>query len=470
MSGPAAPKKPDILLFLSDQHTGTVLGCAGDPVIRTPHLDALAADGVRLANAYTPYALCVPARASLLTGKMPYDTGVYLNGDCFNSHTPTFLHAFAAAGYETVLIGRMHFIGDDQSHGFTRRLVGDFCPNLWGRDHMHRAELGSYQGTNAEPGCLRKLGAAADSPVLEYDRAVLQAAEEYLSRPSEKPQLIVVGTYAPHFPYAAPAELVDYYRPRVPMPASAGGATRFPHAQYAHKEQYPDSDTAREARACYYAMVEQVDEQAGRLHALWKQRQGEKLFVYLSDHGDMLGEHDQFGKKCPFENAVRVPAIFCGDHIPRGSVIETPTSLVDIGTTLCAYAGIAPPPAACGLDVFDLPANRAVQGEMLLDVPQQDDPVYCRMVRRGPFKLVCYAGHPEWDTLFHLPSDPQECVDRKKDFPDCYASLRFLAFRDIDVPALLRQRRIRRQELQMLKEYGNAVDLPDVRFPFSGEY
>lgn len=462
--------KPNILVFLSDQHTGSVMGCAGDAAVRTPNMDRLAREGAFMTDAYTPCPLCVPARAALLTGQMPYDTGVYLNGDCFNSDTPTFLHPFAAAGYDTVLIGRMHFMGDDQSHGFTRRLVGDFCPNIWGRDTMHRAELGCYQGTNAEPGCLRKFGPAETSPVLEYDRAVISAACEYLSARHEKPQLVVVGTYAPHFPYAAPAALVEYCRPRVALPPERPEGSLSP--LYSHKEQAASEETVREVRACYCAMVENLDSQLGQVLGVWDRENAGRpsLVAYLSDHGDMLGDRRQFGKKCVYENAARVPFLLRGDGIPAGTRVSAPCSLLDFGNTLCEYAGLEPPPAAQGQNVFRLPPDRPVLSEILITPPSGGDPVLCRMARRGRYKLIAYAQRPEEDELYDLSLDPQELHNIRDAQPKIYAGLRELAFSSVDLPAFLARRRMRSRELALLKEYGTAVDLPDVRFAFSGDY
>src|SRR6188474_2327720 len=118
------PGCPNLLVIMADQHSPHVLGCAGDPVVRTPHLDALAARGVRFQNAYCAFPLCAPSRASFMTGQTPTALRVWSNGCTLASDIPTFAHSLGAAGYETVLCGRMHFNGPDQRHGFHQRLVG----------------------------------------------------------------------------------------------------------------------------------------------------------------------------------------------------------------------------------------------------------------------------------------------------------------------------------------------------------
>jgi arylsulfatase A-like enzyme len=124
-SVPAADCRPNLVIILADQQSPHVLGCAGDRVVRTPHLDRLAAGGVRFTATYCGSPLCVPSRMTFLTARHCSPIGVWSNGCLLDSQTPTFPGALAAAGYETVLAGRMHFAGPDQRHGFTRRKIGD---------------------------------------------------------------------------------------------------------------------------------------------------------------------------------------------------------------------------------------------------------------------------------------------------------------------------------------------------------
>lgn len=123
---------PDILLFISDQHAPQYQA-GGQMPVDTPNLAALREQGTAFDAAYTPCPLCVPARMAMLSGLAPHHTGIFTNNDTLPQTTPTFLHAMAAAGYETVLVGRMHFIGPDQRHGFTRRVAPDFTNSGWVR-------------------------------------------------------------------------------------------------------------------------------------------------------------------------------------------------------------------------------------------------------------------------------------------------------------------------------------------------
>ena len=118
----------DILLYMSDQHSFGLQGYAGNGIVRTPMLDYLAENGTAMMNASTACPLCVPARAAMISGQLPSNNGVLFNFNAISSDKATFLHSLTVAGYETVLCGRMHFVGPDQRHGYSRRVAGDRTP------------------------------------------------------------------------------------------------------------------------------------------------------------------------------------------------------------------------------------------------------------------------------------------------------------------------------------------------------
>ena len=109
---------PNLLYIHSDQHSPFVMGCAGDPVVETPHLDRLASEGVVLDACYCPSPLCVPSRMATLAGRYPSDNRVWTNSHMLASSTPTLAHAMGAGGYRPALVGRMHSVGPDQLHGY----------------------------------------------------------------------------------------------------------------------------------------------------------------------------------------------------------------------------------------------------------------------------------------------------------------------------------------------------------------
>ena len=123
---------PDILFFISDQHDARRMGWAGDEIVRTPHMDAMAAAGTACTAAYCNSPLCVPSRCALMSGQLPSRTGIFTNGGELPADVPTMGHLMGAAGYRTTLCGRMHFHIPAAYHGFDRQLVGDITAANWG--------------------------------------------------------------------------------------------------------------------------------------------------------------------------------------------------------------------------------------------------------------------------------------------------------------------------------------------------
>ena len=140
---------PNLLYIHSDQHNPYVTGCYGDLLVQTPHLDRLAAEGVVFENVYCPSPICVPSRMSMLSGRYPHENRVWTNSHILDSGIPTFAHAMGAAGYQPVLVGRMHAVGPDQLHGYAERLVGDHGPNHPGGGGVDHGELSGTAGTGA---------------------------------------------------------------------------------------------------------------------------------------------------------------------------------------------------------------------------------------------------------------------------------------------------------------------------------
>ena len=132
-------RRPNILLLMSDSHPVFLTGCYGHPHARTPSLDALAARGAVFDAAYCPSPICAPSRAAMLTGRHVHTVEAWDNASPLRSDWPTFAHSFSAAGYHTVLCGKMHFVGADQLHGFDERWTQDIYPTTfdWTRSNRN---------------------------------------------------------------------------------------------------------------------------------------------------------------------------------------------------------------------------------------------------------------------------------------------------------------------------------------------
>lgn len=416
--------RPNLLVIMSDQHSPHVMGCAGDPVVLTPNLDRLAAGGVMFNACYTPSPLCAPARASFLTSRYPSDIEVWSHNCVLPSDIPTFAHSLGAAGYETVMCGRMHFNGPDQLHGFEKRLVGDLGGPFFG---------GGIPSMNEE----LLLGASGRKPVAVsgsgrtayqlFDEAVTEAAADYLkTRTDERPLCMVVGYVLPHCPNICPPDDFEYYYDHVTLPAIPEGYFDSAHPSTRVFRDWADGAVATEeqircARAGYYGLVTHMDRLIGRvLEALDESgRAQDTAVIYTSDHGDMLGDHGLWTKMNYFEGSVRVPTIASWPgRFPRGARVSQMANLVDIGPTVIDVAGAQPLTDVSGRSL--LPIINCDSSEWVNETYSELGPFPglppSRMIRRNNWKLAHYDGLPPM--LFDLDTDQEEFHDLAAD-PAC---------------------------------------------------
>jgi choline-sulfatase len=460
-------KKTDLLVFISDQHHALYTGYAGHPLVRTPHLDQLVQEGTVMCSAYTSSPLCVPARVSMLTGQLPEKTGVYTNNGAIGTDQATFLHGIAAEGYETVLCGRMHFMGEDQRHGFTKRIMGEMTPLFWGRYGPARKDLGPYVGTMANQSL--KIIGGGTSPVLEYDKAVIKAALEYLDQDHEKPQCIVVGTYGPHHTFVAPPELYTYYKERVEIPQSFRQEEEHPVLQEMRVKHNLTEEHVIKLRAAYLGMIETVDGQVGEVREAWNrylERSGRPgLFVYMSDHGEQAGEHGQIGKSTFYEGSAKIPMIVAGTGVTAGRSVTQPVSIMDLGPTLCAYAEAETPPKQDGSSLKPLLEGGAEDPERIIIseyiATMDGNPVPGRMLRQGNWKYVAYAGYEQYNQLFDVSEDPQELHNRFQERADIAEHFNSILNHQWNVEAIIEKHLDKEEHHRLLSKWGMVSDVPE---------
>src|SRR6185503_14678052 len=201
---PAA--RPNILFIMADQLAARYLAAYGHKLVKTPHLDRLAREGVVFENAYTPSPLCAPARAAVMNGLLPSRTGVYDNAAEFPSSIPTWAHYLRLAGYRTCLSGKMHFVGPDQLHGLEERLTTDIYPADFGWTPDWRLRGGEridwwYHNMSS----VKQAGTAEITNQLEYDDEVAFLANrqifDWTRYQRDEPFLLKVSFTHPHDPY-----------------------------------------------------------------------------------------------------------------------------------------------------------------------------------------------------------------------------------------------------------------------------
>jgi choline-sulfatase len=418
-------KKPNILLVIADQMTPFMLEACGYPIARTEHMKALSERGVNFATAYTPSPICVPARSCLMTGLHTSTTGCYDNGDPYPSFIPTFAHYLSNAGYETVLSGKMHFIGADQLHGFQRRLNTDIYPSgfIWSYPLLDENDPEAMAFDFAPQYQTQNIGAGW-STELQYDEETQFRALEYLRHAPDKPFLLTVSFTNPHPPYRAPAKYWEIYKD-ADLP--------LPHYPADMDQKYSDFDRAfirwygldrkdiRDPqhliamRRGFAALAHYVDDKLGELLSVLEEQglRDNTMVILTSDHGEMLGERGLIQKRSLYEWSTRIPLII--DYPGAGHrTIDTPVSLIDLPATLIDMVGQEPVrpldgrslmPAIHGAALEDVPVISEYHGEGIMR------PSF--MVRKGAWKYIyCHRSEPQ---LFNVETDPGEWRNRAGD-------------------------------------------------------
>lgn len=474
-------KPKDICMFMSDQHAWQVQHYAGDSVVRTPNLDKIAAAGTVMMNAYTSCPLCVPARMSMLSGQFASRCGVMNNKTALDSNRATFVHCLSASGYETTLCGRMHFVGPDQRHGFSKRIAGDITQVFHNRPSSLAAERGVHNKTpQGGPSSLSIIG-GGNSPTLEYDRYVVDHALEYFAGSYEAPQFFCVGTYGPHHPYVAPPELYQYYYDKVDIPDETFDYP--PHtAVFSSVLKDTDPEVVRAVRAAYYGMVEFEDEQVGKVYNAFqeylKKNNREGIFVYISDHGEHAGYRGYYGKSTFYESSVHIPMIFAGDDVVPRQVLHGAVSLMDVGPTLCEVAGAILPPEADGISLLsqlkggEEDVDRMVVSEVDSGFSSSSQMIYGKMCKWKNFKLIHYLNYDQEDALYDTDTDPLESTNMIAHYPEIAEKMRKAMDElcDVSIKEIQEDARKKKMSLKILSKCN--FDLEEERWhaPESARY
>ena len=334
--GSMAATRPNIIFVLADQWRATALGYAGDPNVKTPHLDRLAAHSARFTNAVSVCPVCTPFRAALMTGRLPTSTGMFLNDLYLPDAELCMGEIFKAAGYDTAYIGKWHLDGHGRDSYIppARRQGFDYwkaaeCDHNYNHSHY-------YAGSSPE----KQFWAGYDAFAQTAD------AQGYLRERSSsaKPFLLVVAFGPPHFPHAtAPPDYQALYQPEKLLLAP-----NVPAASAA---------AARNELVGYYAHCSALDQCVGDLLDTLRQTglAEHTLVVFTADHGEMMGAHDISPrmKQWPYDEAVNVPFLLRDPRSPA-RVVTTPLSTPDILPTLLGLAGVAIPKSVEGDDLSAL--------------------------------------------------------------------------------------------------------------------
>jgi choline-sulfatase len=407
----------NLLIIIADQLKAAALPCYGNTVARTPHLDRLAAQGVVFQNAYTNSPLCGPARNVLMSGRLPSASGAYDNASVLASDLPSFGHHLRRAGYRTILAGKMHFVGPDQMHGFEERITTDIYPADfgWTPDWTNFGERPEWYHSMDS---VLSSGPCARTNQIDYDEEVMFAARRKLFDLARfgdgRPFCMVVSFTHPHDPFNIEQRYWDRYaEAEIDMPRVPPHAVVDPHtARLRHvcgMDAQPVTEAQiRDARHAYYGAVSFIDDQVGMLGETLSATglDSDTTIMFLSDHGEMLGERGLWYKMSYFEAACRIPLIVCAPGVFTPAVVKQSVSQVDILPTLCTIAGAAPPKETDGRSLYPHLRGEAGHDEVIGEYCAEAAIAPVVMIRRGRWKFIHSPADP--DQLFDMRDDPDE--------------------------------------------------------------
>lgn len=447
-AAPDPQPRPNILWICSDQQRFDTLGCYGNPFVRTPHIDRLAASGALFEQCYCQSPVCTPSRASFLTGRYPRTTRCRQNGQDIPADEVLVTRLFADAGYTCGLAGKLHLSAchPKAAPSGERRIDDGYAEFHW--SHHPTPDW----PTNEYIRWVREHGGTYATPPFAGSRHVRLGMPEPLHQTTwcaekaigfmedsarfRRPWLMSVNIFDPHHPFDPPEDLLLRYAERleaVPMPNYVAGEldgkpatqARCHGGAYGTPGYYPadamSPEDHRWLRAAYWAMCDLIDRQVGRmLAALEASGQAENtIVIFMSDHGEMLGDHGIY-LKGPFfyDPAVRVPLIVSWPGHIAPARYSGLAELLDLSPTLLEAAGLPSHPGMQGRSLWgQLASGRETEARP--DVYSE----YCNAFPPGSFatmlrterrKLVAHHGTGLGE-LYDLESDPLETVNRWTD-------------------------------------------------------
>lgn len=416
-------RPPNFLFFLPDQHRPDWLGMNPDLPLRTPNLDRLASRGTRFTNAFTPSPVCSPARACLATGRDYEHCGVPSNGQNTPLSLPNHYRHLQDAGYEVVGVGKFDLHKPDRDwgldgsnqvreYGFTRGIdnegKGDAISAYQKNDMSPKgpymqflleeglvdAHYGMYEPRMKNPGWLNY---PAVAPLPEYaycDNWVAANGIDFLrDLPADKPWYLVVNFVGPHGPFDVTQNMRSRWE-NVDIPEP-------------NDNDQPDREAIRDRRQNYAAMIENIDRLAGEMMEVVKERREleNTVVVYSSDHGEMLGDHNRWGKTLWYTPSAGIPLIAAGPGIGPNATSDALVSLHDLAATFLDYADADPLPDADALSLRPvLEGNATAHREHLVSALGD-----WRMAFDGRYKLVLRKDQSP--LLYDIEADPLEDCD-----------------------------------------------------------
>lgn len=429
----AQKAQPNIILIMSDQHRGDALNCMGNAAVISPHIDALAADGTLFMNAYSSTPSSTPARAGLLTGMSPWHHGMLGYGRMGTQYRYEMPQMLRDLGFFTFGIGKMHWYPQKSLHGFhgtlldesgridTKDFVSDY--RLWFNTQMPGRNPDSTGiGWNEHRGGIYQLPEEVH-PTRWTSETAINMIHHY-KKGNGSPLFLKISFARPHSPYDPPQRFFDMYENRnIPTPFVGEWCKDKTYAKPQNPKEADKNAAfgnfgetyAENSRRYYYANVSFIDEEIGKIVQTLKEEgiYDNTLICYVSDHGDMLGDHYHWRKTYPYEGSAHIPLVIkwpknC--HFPKGGKVNAPVELRDILPTFIEAANGKVPDDMDGKSLFALMDERARLWRKYIDLEHatcySEDNYWCALTD-GNIKYV-WRLHSGTEELFDLKNDPHE--------------------------------------------------------------
>ena len=445
----AGQKRLNVVFMLSDQLRSDCVGSYGNPIIRTPHIDGLAAEGTRFDQAFAQHPQCVPSRAAIFTGRYPHVNGAISNFTAPGEHETTLPEYFRSAGYRTIAVGKLHLYEQKEKAGFTDTMMsggqhsGATDPEClredykaWLKEKGYWEETRRAYAIHGTPEYWDDFQANVNPMPQEacVDSWVGDMAVDYIrNQARDEPFFLFAGFPNPHIPFDAPEPYASMYDPKsMPIPPTFGKSLEDKppqHLGYKRKGRRVNYENLTEEKlarcmAYYYGSISLVDDQVGKILAALEERDfmQNTVIVFVSDHGELLGHYGMLIKSIDaypmlYDVGLKVPCIVKTPAGPAGHVVSEAVELIDLCPTVLESAGLEVPPELQGMCLAEAIAGGSA--------PPRDfvfaETGAVKMLRGKDYKLVHYPGQT-YGELYDIRSDPHETQNLYND--PVYAELR----------------------------------------------
>ncbi|OGV75449.1 MAG: hypothetical protein A3K19_25600 [Lentisphaerae bacterium RIFOXYB12_FULL_65_16] len=417
-------QRPNIVLFVTEQHRGDCLGIESHPVLMTPNMDAIAGAGVRFTRAYSSCPTCIAARRSLLSGQFPATHGMVGYQESVPwTITHTLPAVLADAGYETCWGGRsMHQHPPDSRLGFEHVVKMDYRhPNEYMAFFQQRRpdDWEGVYGTGVMHNDWTARPWHLEEDLHPTNWTVHEALRFLRDRDASRPFFLVVSFLAAHPPLVPPAFYLErYIRTGVPAPVIGDWAIPPPNSGKGMDVSASAVALSGEALLCaragYYGLLNHVDDQIRRIvnpvGGVDRMTANNTVVALTSDHGEMLGDHHLWRKTVPYEASARIPLLLRAPPrfgIHPGTVVSEAVGLEDIMPTLLELAGVAIPDTVEGRSLLSLARGEKPKWRPYIHI--EHAPLH-HTLTDGKEKYIWFAADGR-EQFFRLTDDPTECRD-----------------------------------------------------------